>query len=174
MFLGAAGQAGGADVGARAGHLLDDEGVGAVESRQVDGVPGGQHEILQVRQRGLAEQRGRGVQTQTQHPRFHPMAAVGPGDEQARRAQLSDVPVRGRDGQPGAPVPTTTQHHLSGGNPVVAAFSSRRIGRAKGRPVECRHTLVRGDRFVMGTTFERRDAYHFDLLGSPDRSDLRH
>ncbi len=71
-------------------------------------------------------------------------------------------------------MPTTTQHWLLGGNPVVAAFSIRRIGRAKGRPVECRHTLVRGDRFVMGTTFERRDAHHFDLLGSPDRSDLRY
>ena len=55
----------------------------------------------------------------------------------------------------------------------MAAFSIRRLGCAKGRPVEWRHTLVRGDRFVMRTDFESRDGYQFDLLGSPDRSDPR-
>lgn len=91
-----------------------------------------------------------------------------------RYAELCGVVLTGGDETVQPILPTTAEHRLLGGDPAVAAFSIRRLGRAKGRPVEWRHTLVRGDRFVMRTTFERRDGYHFDLLGSPDRSDPRH
>jgi GntR family transcriptional regulator len=69
--------------------------------------------------------------------------------------------------------PTPAEHRLLGGSPATAAFSIRRLGTAKGRPVEWRHTLVRGDRFVLRADFDRRDGYQLDLLGSPERCDPR-
>lgn len=90
-----------------------------------------------------------------------------------RYAELCGVVLTGGDETVQPILPTEAEHRLLGGDPAVAAFSIRRLGRAKGRSVEWRHTLVRGDRFIMRTTFESREGYHFDLLGSPDRSDPR-
>lgn len=73
-----------------------------------------------------------------------------------------------------APIlPTPAEHRLLGGSPSAAAFSIRRLGTAKGRPVEWRHTLVRGDRFVLRADFAARDGYQLELRGRPDRSDPR-
>ncbi len=90
-----------------------------------------------------------------------------------RYADLCGVVLTGGDETVQPVVPTPAEHRLLGGDPSVAAFSIRRLGRAKGRPVEWRHTLVRGDRFVMRADFESRDGYHFDLLGSASLDDPR-
>lgn len=90
-----------------------------------------------------------------------------------RYAELCGVVLTGGEETVQPILPTPAEHRLLGGDPAMAAFSIRRLGRAKGRPVEWRHTLVRGDRFVMRTNFESRDGYQFDLLGSPDPSDPR-
>ncbi|HEX2130004.1 MAG TPA: UTRA domain-containing protein, partial [Actinophytocola sp.] len=70
-------------------------------------------------------------------------------------------------------LPTPAEYRLLGGSPSTAAFAIRRLGTAKGRPVEWRHTLVRGDRFVLRADFADKDGYHLDLLGFPDRKDPR-
>ncbi|ANY06544.1 GntR family transcriptional regulator [Pseudonocardia sp. HH130630-07] len=73
-----------------------------------------------------------------------------------------------------APIlPTPAEHRLLGGSPSAAAFSIRRLGTAKGRPVEWRHTLVRGDRFVLRADFAAREGYQLELRGTPDRTDPR-
>lgn len=41
----------------------------------------------------------------------------------------------------------------------VAAFSIHRLGHARGRPVEWRHTLVRGDRYALAADFSPADGY---------------
>lgn len=43
--------------------------------------------------------------------------------------------------------------------PGAAAFAINRLGRSHGRPVEWRHTLVRGDRFALTATFTPRTGY---------------
>jgi GntR family transcriptional regulator len=54
-----------------------------------------------------------------------------------------------------AVVPTPTERALLRCGPDVACLSLHRLGRADGRPVEWRHTLVRGDRYAV-TTESRR------------------
>ncbi|WP_216215850.1 GntR family transcriptional regulator [Amycolatopsis aidingensis] len=49
----------------------------------------------------------------------------------------------------------------------AAAFSISRIGHAEQRPVEWRHTVVRGDRFALTAEFSGRVGYR--LVGSPGR-----
>lgn len=90
-----------------------------------------------------------------------------------RYADLCGVVLTGGDETVQPISPTPAEHRLLGGGPSSAAFSIRRLGRAKGRLVEWRHTIVRGDRFVMRADFDRRAGYQFDLLGSVDRSDPR-
>lgn len=68
-------------------------------------------------------------------------------------------------------LPTPAEHALLGADMSTAAFSIHRLGTAKGRPVEWRHTLVRGDRFVLRADFDAKDGYQLDLLASPDRND---
>ncbi len=62
---------------------------------------------------------------------------------------------------------TGIQRRLLDAPPDAAAFSIRRLGRARGRPVEWRHVLVRGDRFPLAATFAARTGY--SLAGTPGR-----
>jgi GntR family transcriptional regulator len=62
---------------------------------------------------------------------------------------------------------TDIQRRLLDAPPGTAAFSIRRVGRARGRPVEWRHVLVRGDRFPLTATFAARSGYC--LAGTPGR-----
>ncbi|MFD1152554.1 GntR family transcriptional regulator [Saccharothrix hoggarensis] len=50
-----------------------------------------------------------------------------------------------------AVVPTSAERALLGCGPDVACLSIHRLGRARGRAVEWRHTLVRGDRYAVIT-----------------------
>ena len=60
-----------------------------------------------------------------------------------------------------AVVPSTAEQRLLGG--AGAAFAIHRQGCVDGRPVEWRHTLVRGDRFSLTARFSGRAGYQFDL-----------
>lgn len=90
-----------------------------------------------------------------------------------RYAEVCGVVLTGGDERIQPILPAPAEHRLLGGSPTTAAFSIQRLGRAKGRPVEWRHTLVRGDRFALTADFSRKDGYHLDLLGTPGRSDPR-
>jgi GntR family transcriptional regulator len=50
-----------------------------------------------------------------------------------------------------AVVPTAAERALLRCGPDVACLSIHRLGRARGRPVEWRHTTVRGDRYAVTT-----------------------
>ncbi|MEU4744235.1 GntR family transcriptional regulator [Actinosynnema sp. NPDC023658] len=50
-----------------------------------------------------------------------------------------------------AVVPTAAERSLLRCGPDVACLSIHRLGRAQGRPVEWRHTMVRGDRYAVTT-----------------------
>ncbi len=56
-------------------------------------------------------------------------------------------------------VPTRAQRRLLGIGPATGALSIRRLGYAAGRPVEWRHTLIRGDRFCLLAEFSSRIGY---------------
>ncbi|WP_226352256.1 GntR family transcriptional regulator [Pseudonocardia sp. ICBG601] len=90
-----------------------------------------------------------------------------------RYAELCGVVLTGGHETIAPILPTPAEHRLLGGSPSTAAFSVSRLGSAKGRPVEWRRTLVRGDRFVLRADFSTRDGYQLDLLKDPDRSDPR-
>ena len=62
-----------------------------------------------------------------------------------------------------AVVPTAAERLLLGIGPDTAAFAIDRLGRADDRPVEWRHTLVRGDRFSVTADFSARDGYRLTL-----------
>ena len=49
--------------------------------------------------------------------------------------------------------------------PGVAAFSINRLSHARGRPVEWRHTLVRGDRFALTAEFSASSGYRLTQPG---------
>jgi GntR family transcriptional regulator len=71
-----------------------------------------------------------------------------------------------------AVVPTPAERVLLGIGTRTAAFAIERIGCSHGRPVEWRHTLVRGDRFSVTAQFSPRDGYRVDLAtASPTRPD---
>ncbi len=81
-------------------------------------------------------------------------------DELAARA---GVRLSGGQEHLRAVVPTHAECHLLGIGPGVAAFAIDRLGSAAGRPVEWRHTLVRGDRFSVTAEFSARTGYRLDL-----------
>jgi GntR family transcriptional regulator len=64
-------------------------------------------------------------------------------------------------------VPTAAERALLGIGAGTAAFAIDRIGCAGGRPVECRHTLVRGDRFSLVAQFSPQVGYRLDLAATP-------
>lgn len=90
-----------------------------------------------------------------------------------RYAELCGVVLTGGEETIQPILPTPAEHRLLGGSPSTAAFAVRRLGTAKGRRVEWRQTLVRGDRFVLRTDFAGSGGYHLDLLRSPDGRDPR-
>jgi len=56
--------------------------------------------------------------------------------------------------------------------PGAAAFAINRLGRSHGRPVEWRHTLVRGDRFALTATFTPRAGYQLAQPAATARNRL--
>ena len=62
-----------------------------------------------------------------------------------------------------AVVPTRAQQRLLEIPPVTAALAIDRLGHARGRPVEWRHTLIRGDRFSLLAEFSARTGYQLTL-----------
>jgi GntR family transcriptional regulator len=56
-------------------------------------------------------------------------------------------------------IPTAAERALLRCAPDTAAFSINRLGEAHGRPVEWRHTLVRGDRFALTAEFSGEIGY---------------
>jgi len=56
-------------------------------------------------------------------------------------------------------VPTRAEQRLLGIGPATGALEIRRLGYAAGRPVEWRHTLIRGDRFCLLAEFSARTGY---------------
>ncbi|MGH9304427.1 MAG: GntR family transcriptional regulator, partial [Acidimicrobiales bacterium] len=69
-----------------------------------------------------------------------------------------------------AVVPTPAQRRLLGVGSGIAALSIERLGVARGRAVEWRSTLVRGDRFGLIATFSAGIGYHIDLAHPPIRA----
>ncbi|MGW0880125.1 GntR family transcriptional regulator [Streptomyces sp. NPDC002671] len=65
-----------------------------------------------------------------------------------------------------AVIPTAAEQRLLGLPEGVAAFSIERVGRAHGRAVEWRTTLIRGDRFSVVAQFDARAGYRLDPAGS--------
>ncbi|ANY07249.1 GntR family transcriptional regulator [Pseudonocardia sp. HH130630-07] len=59
--------------------------------------------------------------------------------------------------------PSRGERELLGIDDGVAALSIERLGLAGDRPVEWRHTLVRGDRFSVTARFSSRTGYRVDL-----------
>jgi GntR family transcriptional regulator len=54
---------------------------------------------------------------------------------------------------------TDIQRRLLACPPGTGAFSVRRLGRSRGRPLEWRHLLIRGDRFPLTASFAARTGY---------------
>jgi len=62
-----------------------------------------------------------------------------------------------------AVVPTAHERHLLDIDATVGAFAIDRLGSARAKPVEWRHTVIRGDRFSLTAQFNARTAYPFDV-----------
>jgi GntR family transcriptional regulator len=78
-------------------------------------------------------------------------------------ARLCDMPMTGGQEQIRAVVPTPAERELLGITPEVAVFSIERLGCSRGRPVEWRHTLVRGDRYAVASDLVAPAGYHLGL-----------
>jgi GntR family transcriptional regulator len=83
------------------------------------------------------------------------------------------IPVTGGQENIRAVMPTPGQQQLLDVGPDIAAFAIERLGCSHGRPVEWRHTLVRGDRFGVTAQFSTRHGYQLDLT-APLRREGRH
>jgi GntR family transcriptional regulator len=70
-----------------------------------------------------------------------------------------------------AVVPTPAQRRLLSMPPTAGALAIDRLGYASARPVEWRHTLIRGDRFALLAEFSPRTGYQL-TIGRPSRSTL--
>ncbi|MBB4962459.1 GntR family transcriptional regulator [Micromonospora polyrhachis] len=66
-----------------------------------------------------------------------------------------------------AVVPTPAERRLLDLPERVAAFTIDRRTDHRGRPIEWRHTLVRGDRFAVTAAFSGRTGYHLDVASAP-------
>ena len=64
-----------------------------------------------------------------------------------------------------AVVPTQAERRLLGIPPTTGALAIDRVGYCDGRPVEWRHTLIRGDRFSFIAEFSPRTGYQLTLGG---------
>lgn len=88
-------------------------------------------------------------------------------DEMARRC---GVRLQGGREHLCAVVPTPAQRDLLGIGAGVGAFAIDRLGCANGRPVEWRHTVVRGDRFSVVAHFSAGFGYRLDIGATPATS----
>lgn len=73
------------------------------------------------------------------------------------------IRVDGGDENIRAVLPGRGERELLGIDGGVAALSIERLGLSGGRPVEWRHTLVRGDRFSVTARFSASTGYQVDL-----------
>ncbi len=64
-----------------------------------------------------------------------------------------------------AVVPTPAERRLLGIPPSTGALVIDRVGYCEGRPVEWRHTVIRGDRFSFIAEFSSRTGYQLALSG---------
>lgn len=83
-------------------------------------------------------------------------------DELAARA---GVRLEGGREHISAVVPTRAEQRHLGITAATGALAIRRLGYAGGRPVEWRHTLIRGDRFSLLAEFSSRTGYRLTLSG---------
>ncbi|MFC9249805.1 GntR family transcriptional regulator [Amycolatopsis thailandensis] len=90
-----------------------------------------------------------------------------------RYSTLCGVTVTGGAERIQAVIPTPHERRLLKAEADTAALVIRRLGTAKGRSVEFRRTLVRGDRFELHSDFAGQDGYHLDLLRSPHPKQCR-
>jgi len=74
----------------------------------------------------------------------------------------------GREGIRAVVLTRAEQRHLQI-TPTTGALAIGRLGYADGRPVEWRHTLIRGDRFSLLAEFSHRIGYRL-TLGGPELS----
>jgi GntR family transcriptional regulator len=81
-------------------------------------------------------------------------------DELASRA---GVRLQGGREHIRAVVPTPAEQRLLEIPPAAAALAIDRLGQAGGRPVEWRHTVIRGDRFSLVAEFSARTGYQLSL-----------
>ncbi|NMH96186.1 GntR family transcriptional regulator [Pseudonocardia acidicola] len=81
----------------------------------------------------------------------------------AELAARTGVRVDAGEEQVRAVVPSPAERALLEIDPSIAAFSISRVGRAGRRPVERRHTLVRGDRFSVTAAFSSRRGNRLDV-----------
>lgn len=81
-------------------------------------------------------------------------------EEYARRC---DVRLTGGQEHIRAIIPTAQERQLLDLGPHTAAFAIDRLGCSGNQPVEWRHTIVRGDCFVVAAQFSGRDGYQLDL-----------
>lgn len=68
-----------------------------------------------------------------------------------------------------AVVPSAAQRALLHMAPHVAAVAVDRLGRAANGPVEWRHSVIRGDRFTVGSDFAARTGYRMHVRAAPPR-----
>jgi GntR family transcriptional regulator len=84
-------------------------------------------------------------------------------DELARRCSIR---LTGGQERIQAVIPTAAEQRLFDLPPNVAAFSIERLGRARGRAIEWRTTLIRGDRFSAVARFDARAGYSLNLAAT--------
>ena len=84
-------------------------------------------------------------------------------------AERCDVRLTGGAEHIRAVVPTAAERELLGVPGDVAAFAIERTGYVADRPVEWRHTLVRGDRFAVNAEFSGRDGYSLGVSAAGRR-----
>ncbi len=86
-------------------------------------------------------------------------------------ARLCGVRLTGGEEQIRAVVPTTAERALLGITDLsVAVLVIDRLGCANGRPVEWRHTVIRGDRFSVTAEFPSRDRYQLAATAAPRKA----
>lgn len=74
-------------------------------------------------------------------------------------AQRTGIRLDGGEERINAVTLTDIQRRLLECPPGCGAFAVRRLGRSRGRPVEWRHLLIRGDRFPLTASFAARSGY---------------
>ena len=80
-------------------------------------------------------------------------------DFYAELARRTGIRLDSGDERISAVTLTDIQRRLLDCPPGTAAFSVRRLGRSRGRPVEWRHLLIRGDRFPLTASFAAGTGY---------------